>query len=370
MLDCGVHAAFRDESRRYPDLRSIVETHRVDAVLISHFHLDHCGALPLLHQMLKPQPPLYMTAPTKVMAKLLLLDMIKLGKDPELSETAINETVDRATIAQLAETRTICDGRIEITPFYAGHVLGAVMFHIVHLQTGQSVFYTGDYNTTSDRHLAPAHLPIGACIGRPTVMITESTYANRTRESRLQRENQLLEEIHATVTNGGKVLIPVFAAGRAQELCILLQTFWKIMNLEGKVPIYFTKGLLSTATVCYKLFVSWASPYIKKSTMEGKNMFDFSGFELLQDGDLAQDRPLVVFAPSGILTGGASLDIFPDIASDSKNLILILGYCVRGTLGREVQEGAKEVHVKIAEFQSDVEYPECRSQHIPMDKEL
>ena len=60
-----------------------------------------------------------MTAPTKVMAKLLLLDMIKLGKDPELSETAINETLDRATIVQLAETRTICDGRIEITPFYA-----------------------------------------------------------------------------------------------------------------------------------------------------------------------------------------------------------------------------------------------------------
>ena len=75
-------------------------------------------------------------------------------------------------------------------------------------------------------------------------------------------------------------------------------------------------------------------------------MFDFSGFELLQDGDLAQDRPLVVFAPSGMLTGGASLDIFPDIASDSKNLILIPGYCIRGTLGHEVQEGAKEVQVK------------------------
>ncbi|XP_065583382.1 integrator complex subunit 11-like isoform X3 [Artemia franciscana] len=127
------------------------------------------------------------------------------------------------------------DNEIEIKAYYAGHVLGAAMFHI---KVGtQSLVYTGDYNMTPDRHLGAAW--IDRC--RPDLLISESTYATTIRDSKRCRERDFLKKVHECVNNGGKVLIPVFALGRAQELCILLETYWERMDL--KVPIYFAAGL-------------------------------------------------------------------------------------------------------------------------------
>jgi Cft2 family RNA processing exonuclease len=123
---------------------------------------------------------------------------------------------------------------IEIVPYYAGHVLGAAMFlvRVGHL----SVLYTGDYNMTPDRHLGAAWTD--KC--RPTVLITESTYATTVRDSKKARERDFLKKVHDCVMGGGKVLIPVFALGRAQELCILIESYWERMGLT--VPVYFSAG--------------------------------------------------------------------------------------------------------------------------------
>lgn len=104
---------------------------------------------------------------------------------------------------------------------------------------------------TPDRHLGAAW--IDKC--KPDLLITESTYATTIRDSKRCRETDFLKKIHECVARGGKVLIPVFALGRAQELCILLETYWERMNL--KFPIYFALGLTEKANNYYKMFITW-----------------------------------------------------------------------------------------------------------------
>jgi len=137
--------------------------------------------------------------------------------------------------------------RIYITPelyirgYYAGHVLGAGMFQVV--SNGESFVYTGDYNSTPDNHLESAW--IDDC--KPDVLITETTYATTVRGTREQREIEFLEAIHNAVKNNGKVLIPVFALGRAQELCMVIENYWHQHNL--KAPIYFSAGTTLKCTI-------------------------------------------------------------------------------------------------------------------------
>lgn len=158
------------------------------------------------------------------------------------------------------------DTDFEIKAYYAGHVLGAAMFHI---RVGQqTLVYTGDFNTTADRHLGSAH--IDRC--RPDVLITESTYGSTVRDSRRARERDFMAKVVECVRRGGKVLVPVFAVGRAQELCILLETYLERMNLN--VPIYFASGLSEKVNTYYSLFVSWTNEKIQ-STFHQKNVFDF-----------------------------------------------------------------------------------------------
>lgn len=153
------------------------------------------------------------------------------------------------------QQKVVVDGTLEITAYYAGHVLGAAMFEI---RVGsQSVVYTGDYNMTPDRHLGAAW--IGKV--RPDLLITESTYATYVRDSKRVREKEFLARLHSTVERGGKVLIPVFALGRVQELCILVETYWQRMNLT--VPVYFTAGMAARANEYYRLFVNWTNQKIK-----------------------------------------------------------------------------------------------------------
>jgi hypothetical protein len=211
------------------------------------------------------------------------------------------------------------------------------MFHI---KVGdQSVVYTGDYNMTPDRHLGAAW--IDKC--RPDVIITESTYATTIRDSKRCREHNFLKKVHACVENGGKVLIPVFALGRAQELCILLETYWERNNL--KVPIYFSAGLTEKANQYYKLFISWTNQKIKKTFVE-HNMFEFKHIQPFDRSYVDEPGPQVLFATPGMLHAGLSLFVFKKWAPDPKNMVILPGYCVAGTVGAKVLQGKKNIEIE------------------------
>lgn len=358
MLDCGMHMGFNDD-RRFPDFSYVTGgkgtlTEYIDCVIISHFHLDHCGALPYMSEMVGFDGPIYMTHPTKAIAPILLEDYRKITMDKKgevnfFTSQMIKDCMKKVVAVNLHQTVYV-DDELQIKAYYAGHVLGAGMFYI---RAGtESVLYTGDYNMTPDRHLGAAW--VDKC--RPTLLITESTYATTIRDSKRCRERDFLKKVHETIEKGGKVLIPVFALGRAQELCILLESYWDRMNL--KVPIYFSTGMTEKATNYYKLFITWTNQKIK-STFVDRNLFEFKHIKPFSRTLIDNPGPMVVFATPGMLHSGLSLEIFKKWCTSDKNTIIMPGYCVAGTVGHKILSGMRKIELqpgKVVEIKMQVQY--------------
>ncbi|XP_054707028.1 integrator complex subunit 11-like [Uloborus diversus] len=341
----------------FPDFSFINQgnlTQHLSCVIISHFHLDHCGALPYMTEMVGYNGPIYMTMPTKAICPILLEDYRRITVDKKgetnfFTSTMVKDCMKKVTTVGLHETVQV-DDEMEIKAYYAGHVLGAAMFLI---RVGsQSVVYTGDFNTTPDRHLGAAW--IDKC--RPDLLITESTYGTTIRDSKRCRERDFLTKVHDCVERGGKVLIPVFALGRAQEMCILLETYWERMNL--KIPIYFAVGLTEKATTFYKMFITWTNQKIKQ-TFVHRNMFDFKHIKPFDRAYIDNPGPMVVFATPGMLHSGLSVQIFRKWAPNENNMLIMPGYCVAGTVGHKVISGAKKIEFEnrqIVEVKMSVQY--------------
>uniref|UniRef100_A0A8B9ZL66 Integrator complex subunit 11 n=1 Tax=Anas platyrhynchos TaxID=8839 RepID=A0A8B9ZL66_ANAPL len=341
MLDCGMHMGYNDDVSMMGKPEC-------------HFHLDHCGALPYFSEMVGYDGPIYMTHPTKAICPILLEDYRKITVDKKgetnfFTSQMIKDCMKKVVAVHLHQTVQV-DEELEIKAYYAGHVLGAAMFQI---KVGcESVVYTGDYNMTPDRHLGAAW--IDKC--RPDLLITESTYATTIRDSKRCRERDFLKKVHETVERGGKVLIPVFALGRAQELCILLETFWERMNL--KAPIYFSTGLTEKANHYYKLFITWTNQKIRKTFVQ-RNMFEFKHIKAFDRAFADNPGPMVVFATPGMLHAGQSLQIFRKWAGNEKNMVIMPGYCVQGTVGHKILSGQRKLEMEgrqILEVKMQVEY--------------
>lgn len=343
MFDCGMHMGYTD-ARRFPNFDYLSRTRQfdgvIDLVVVSHFHLDHCGALPHFTEVCGYTGPVVMTAPTRAICPILLEDYRKItverrGEANFFTSEMIARCMGRVTEIAVHETLALADG-VEVTCYYAGHVLGAGMFHV---RVGaHSVVYTGDYNMTPDRHLGSAWIDAV----RPDLLITESTYATLVRDSKRCREQDFLNRVKACVDAGGKVLIPVFALGRAQELCILVDSFWRRMGLD--VPVYFAQGLSARANEYYKLFTSWTNQQVRRNFVE-RNPFDFRHVRAFERSMMHRPGPQVVFATPGMLHAGLSLDILKEWAPDERNLVVMPGYCTPGSPGAALLRGDKSLEI-------------------------
>lgn len=335
---------FKDD-RRFPNFKYISPSENydevIDCVIISHFHLDHCGALPYFTEMCGYSGPIYMTYPTRAVCPILLEDFRKItvekkGQTNFFTSEMIKSCMKKVTSVNVHETIYV-DDDFEIKAFYAGHVLGAAMFYV---KVGEfSCLYTGDYNMTPDRHLGSAQIEKL----KVDLLITETTYATMIRDSKRLRERKFLKNVHKTVERGGKVLIPVFALGRAQELCILIESYWERMNLKH-VPVYFSAGLVEKANLYYKLFINWTNQKIK-NTFVKHNMFDFKYIKPFEKEFIDNKGPCVLFATPGMLHAGMSLEVFKKWCGSELNTCILPGFCVAGTVGHKVLSKNKRIEI-------------------------
>lgn len=306
MFDCGMHMGYVDE-RRFPDFTLLAPggedlSRVIDCVIITHFHLDHCGALPYLTEMCGYTGPIFMTHPTRALCPILLEDFRRItverrGESNFFTAQMLQACMQKVIPLNVLEGHAVGgDPEFVVRPYYAGHVMGAAMFHV---RVGsESVIYTGDYNMTPDRHLGAAEVDLAL---RPDVLITESTYATTLRDSKRAREREFLKNIHQCVTAGGKVLIPVFALGRVQELCILVEAYWERHGLQ--IPVYFSAGMAEAANAYYRSHIGWTNERGVEQ-LPVRNMFDFKHVKQFERHMADTPGPMVVFSSPGMLHSG------------------------------------------------------------------
>ncbi|KAH0559492.1 endoribonuclease ysh1 [Trichoglossum hirsutum] len=295
------------------------------------------------------QGRVFMTHPTKAIYKWLIQDSVRVGNTSSSSQQAplYTEADHLSTFSQIEAidyhtTHTISS--IRITPYPAGHVLGAAMFLIE--IAGLKILFTGDYSREDDRHLISAEVPKGVKID---VLITESTYGIASHVPRLEREAALMKSITGILHRGGRVLMPVFALGRAQELLLILDEYWARHSEFQKVPIYYASNLARKCMVVYQTYVGAMNDNIKRLFRErmaeaelagnvGKGgPWDFKFIRSLKNLDRFDDvGGCVMLASPGMLQNGVSRELLERWAPDPRNGVIITGYSVEGTLAKQI----------------------------------
>lgn len=272
-----------------------------------------------------------MTHPTKAIYRWLLSDYIKVSNishDDEMlyTDRDLEKSMEKIEVINY-HTEMEVNG-IKFECYQAGHVLGAAMFMIE--IAGVKIFYTGDFSREEDRHLKAAEEPPYS----PDILIMESTYGNSRHEKRETRENRFTATVHSIVNRGGRCLIPVFALGRAQELLLILDEYWSNHPELHDIPIYYASSLAKKCMSVYQTFLSAMNDRINSQTT---NPFSFKHISNLKNIDHFDDiAASVVMASPGMMQSGLSRGLFESWCSDRKNGVIIAGYCVEGTLARQI----------------------------------
>lgn len=342
MLDCGTHPA-------YSGLNSLpffdeIDPATVDLVLISHFHLDHAASLPYFTERTNFKGKVFMTHPTKSIFRWILSDFVRVaGSAGRAEEAAFREgdlvrCFDRIVPIDFHQ-QIECSG-VKVTALNAGHVLGAAMFLIE--IAGVRILYTGDYSREEDRHLMSAELPSADI--QIDVLICESTYGVQCHMPRAEREKRFTSLVHGIVARGGRCLLPVFALGRAQELMLILDEYWEEKRDElSAVPIYFASSLAKKCITIYQTFINMMNDRIKRQHAQS-NPFLFKHITTLRSIEQFDDvGPCVMLASPGMLQSGLSRELLELWCPSRKNGVIIAGYCVEGTLAKELLNDPEEI---------------------------
>ncbi|MCQ5362896.1 MAG: beta-CASP ribonuclease aCPSF1 [Candidatus Methanomethylicia archaeon] len=345
LIDCGVKPGAQSPLEEFPRLDEM-DLQDLDAVIVTHAHLDHCGLVPLLFKY-GYNGPVYCTKPTKSLMILLQLDYldvaVKEGRPPPYGLKEVKKELLNTIALDYGEVTDISPD-IRLTLHNAGHILGSAMVHL-HIGEGfHNIVYTGDFKYARTRLLEPAT----SSFPRAETLIMESTYGapNDVVPSREETERLFLEHIKSTIQRGGKVLIPILAVGRAQEIMLVLDEAIKLGTIP-QVPVYI-EGMLQEVTAIHTAYPEDLARDLKNRIFhKGENPFLSEHFVSVDDKsarpDIAEGSPCIIMATSGMLTGGPALEYFRLLAPDPKNTMIFVNYQIEGTLGRSILRGVREV---------------------------
>ena len=336
LLDCGINVASRD--RAYPLLGSInFAIDELDAIIVSHAHLDHSGFVPYLYQY-GYKGPTYCTAPTRDLMALLQLDYVdvlkKEGIDPPYGQKDVKKTIRYVITRDYGEVTDISPD-LRLTLHNAGHILGSASAHL-HIGHGiHNLLYTGDFKYGYTKLFDNIHTRYP----RIETVITESTYGGSRdiMPPRYVSDKRLIQSIMKTTAEGGSVLIPVFAIGRAQEIMLVLEEYAKHNSWD--IPVYID-GMTREASAIHTAYPEFMRRNVKKRILHNNSPFDsdiFIEVDKTKRKDIADEKGSVFLSPSGMMSGGPSVEYFKNMCENPKNKIIFVGYQGEGSLGKKIQ---------------------------------
>ncbi|MGQ9460428.1 MAG: beta-CASP ribonuclease aCPSF1 [Candidatus Bathyarchaeaceae archaeon] len=346
LLDCGINPGSTNPLEAFPRLdTSQFDLDLLDAVIISHAHLDHCGFLPFLYKY-GYDGPVYCSAPTSNLMTLLQLDYLdvlsKQGIMAPYDQKDVRETVLHTIPLRYGAVTDIAPD-MRLTLHNSGHILGSSLTHL-HIGEGlHNVVYTSDYKYAPTMLLEPAV----SVFPRVETIITESTYGapGDLMPSRIEAEEGLASVINKTLDRGGKVLIPVPAVGRAQEIMLIIDGYMR-RGILKEAPV-FIEGMISEATAIHTAYPEYLAREVRNSILhEGINPFQSDYFTIVEHPsareEIVEGEQSIIIATSGMLEGGPVIDYFKRLAQDKRNTIIFVSYQIEGTLGRRIQKGLTE----------------------------
>ncbi len=355
IIDCGISpepsikgsdAVTDDENKAFPYLDSAnVTMNDIDAIILTHAHMDHIGFVPYLFKY-GYEGPVYCTPPTRDLAALLLYDYIKLvqrsGGTPLYDEKDVKKMLMHMITRDYGEVTNVTD-EIKLTLHNAGHILGSSQLHL-HIGEGlYNIVYTGDmkYGFTKLLDMADTKFP------RIDALFIESTYGgnNNITARRQDEELELMDSIKRTIQGGGKVLIPVISTGRAQEMMLVLESYLTAnSNYKLDVPVYLD-GMILEASAIHTAYPEYLKLNLERRILNNRSPFESEIFEIAKGerSSIMDKGPAIILASGGMLNGGVSVEYFKEMAPDPKNKLIFVGYNSTSSMGRRVQNGASEV---------------------------
>lgn len=345
LIDCGLDPGSDDTPYfAIPEAQPLSD---IDAVVITHAHLDHCGTLPALFKY-GYDGPVYCTPPTRDLMTLLQLDNIKLGygeakKNLYEAKDVRNEVMHTITL-KYNETTDIAPD-VRLTLYNAGHILGSSIAHF-HIGDGlHNVAFTGDSKFEKTWLFNPANCKFP----RLESVVVESTYGGRNdmQPSRMDASEELADILKRATQGGGNVLIPVFAVGRSQEVMLVIEE----MMRNGKIPQLnvYLDGMIWEATAIHTAYPEYLNSQLRtRIFQQDDNPFLSPIFKRVETAGMREEichspDPCIVLATSGMMSGGPVMEYFREWADDEKNWLIFVGYQSENSLGRTIQRGRTDI---------------------------
>jgi KH/beta-lactamase-domain protein len=340
LLDCGINMLGVDSLSILPRFDIVgLKVNEIDAIVLSHAHLDHTGFLPALFKY-GYRGPVYCSEPTLPLMNLLHEKYMNNTRCTAPYSDKDLDNVIAHTIPLAFGTVTDISPDIKLMLSNSGHILGSALIHL-HIGNGDhNIVYTGDmkFGKTYSLENSSWNFP------RVETMIIESTYGSKEDifPRREEADVHLIDIINSTISENGKILFPVPVVGLSQELILSINMYMKAGRITETTVLI--EKIISDSMSIYEAYPEYLSKEIKHILLGGEeNPFRSKQFLIVESQTLDNKVPAVIIAPSSMLTSGPSVGYLEQICEDPKNRLILSSFQAQGTPGRLIQDGSRKV---------------------------